>query len=126
MQQESHTLRRYKVAVDKTSLHGQTVEVEGTGYSVEGSIYSVGLAGVIDDRWAHAFNIVQLDSTGFFRYRFDAGVRRVFFQVRSQDGAARVILMLERLDQLIEEVNRNASFWTSSRDQAAIGDQGGN
>ena len=114
MQQGSHNALRYRVAIDKASLHGQTVEVEGTGYSVEGSIYSVGLTGLIDDRWAHAFNIVQLDSTGFFRYRFDPGVKRVFFQVRSQDGAARVILMLERLEGLIEEVNRNASLWSAS------------
>ncbi len=114
MQQGSHNTLRYKVTIDKASLHGQTVEVEGTGYSVEGSIYSVGLVGPVDERWANAFNIVQLDSTGFFRYRLDPGVQRVFFQVRSQDGAARVILMLERLESLIEEVNRNASLWTTS------------
>jgi len=114
MQQRSSSVSRYKVSVDKGSLHGQTVEVEGTGYSVEGSIYSVGLAGTVDERWANAFNIVQLDATGFFRYRYDPGVKRVFFQIRAKDGADRVILMLERLDQLVAEVNRNASLWSTS------------
>jgi hypothetical protein len=119
MQQGSHVPPRYSVAVDKASLHGQTVEVEGTGYAIEGSIYSVGLAGIVDERWARAFKIVQMDATGFFRYRLDPGVKRVFFQVRSQDGASRVILMLERLDQLVDEVNRNASLWSSDQDQTA-------
>jgi hypothetical protein len=114
MQQRSSTPARYKVSVDKASLHGQTVEVEGTGYSIEGSIYSVGLAGTVDERWANAFNIVQLDATGFFRYRFDPGVKRIFFQIRAKDGADRVILMLERLDELVAEVNGKASMWSTS------------
>jgi len=114
MQQNSQPPIRYGVAVDKGSLHGQAVEVEGTGYSVEGAVYSVVLSGSVDERWARAFNIVQLDSTGFARFRLNAGERKVTFQVRTVDGAARVILLLERLDHLVEEVNRNASYWGSS------------
>ena len=111
MPQDSQAPSHYDVTVDKGSLQGQADQVEGTGYTVEGTVYSVLLSGSIDERWTRAFQIVQMDSTGFFRYRLDAEKKSVSFQVRSKDGAARVILLLERLDQLVEEVNRNASFW---------------
>lgn len=111
MDQESSARSCYEVVVDKGSLHGHAAQVEGTGYAVEGPVYSVGLAGSVDERWTHAFHIVQLDSTGLIRYRLDPAKRTVSFQVRSNDGADRVIFLLERLDQLVGEVNRNASFW---------------
>jgi hypothetical protein len=111
MQQDSQAPQHYGITVDKGTLRGQADEVEGTGYSVEGTIYSVQLSGAVDERWTRAFHMVQLDSTGLFRYRLDAEKKSISFQVRSKDGAARVILLLERLDQLVEDVNRSASFW---------------
>jgi hypothetical protein len=96
----------YAVAVEKESLESETHS--------ENIKYSVALAGPVDERWSHAFHIVQLDSTGFFLYRLEPTYRIVTFQVSSDSAPARVTRLLERLDRLVEDVNRSASLWGKS------------
>ena len=93
----------YAVAVEKGSLESETFS--------ENIKYSVSLSGLVDERWSRAFHIVQLDSTGFFLYRLEPTYRIVTFQVASDASPARVTRLVERLERLVEDVNRSASLW---------------
>src|ERR1700730_196774 len=93
----------YAVAVEKGSLESETFS--------ENIKYSVSLSGLVDERCSRAFHIVQLDSTGFFLYRLEPTYRIVTFQVASDASPARVTRLVERLERLVEDVNRSASLW---------------
>ena len=105
MTETAETITVYDVAVDHGTLKGKTLGSQGTRYSV-------GLKGLVDDRWARSYRLIQMDSTGFFRFRFDLGNQTVSFTARAEDGAEEVIQLVERLDTLVKLVNRSASLWT--------------
>jgi hypothetical protein len=102
--------KTYEVAVDHGTLHGKALGSEGTRYSVA-------LAGPVDDRWVRSYRLIQMDSTGFFRFRFDLGNGTVSFMARASDGPDEVILLLERLDALVQLANESASVWTSDQER---------
>ena len=97
------TEETYAVAVEKGSLESEKFS--------ENIKYSVSLSGLVDERWSRAFHIAQLDSTGFFLYRLEPTYRIVTFQVASDASLARVTRLIERLERLVEDVNRSASLW---------------
>ena len=111
MSDTAETVTVYEVAVDHGTLKGKTLGSQGTRYSVA-------LQGTVDDRWARSYRLIQMDSTGFFRFRFDLANRTVSFTAREGDGAEEIILLLERLDTLVKLVNRSASLWTSGQEEA--------
>jgi hypothetical protein len=97
------TEETYAVAVEKGSLESEKFS--------ENIKYSVSLSGLVDERWSRAFHIAQLDSTGFFLYRLEPTYRIVTFQVASDASPARVARLVERLERLVEDVNRSAPLW---------------
>ena len=112
MTETAETVRVYDVAVDHGTLKGKTLGSQGTRYSVA-------LNGAVDERWARSYRLIQMDATGFFRFRFDLGNQTVSFTARADDGAEEVISLLERLDALVKLVNRSASLWTSGQERPA-------
>jgi hypothetical protein len=100
----------YDVAVDHGTLEGKALGPEGTRYSVA-------LTGPVDDRWVSSYRLIQMDSTGFFRFRFDLKNGTVSFMARASDGAEEVILLLGRLDALVKLANQSASVWTSDQER---------
>ncbi len=110
MSETAETVTVYDVSVDHGTLNGKILGSQGTRYSVA-------LHGPVDDRWARSYRLIQMDSTGFFRFRFDLANRTVSFTARASDGAQEVISILERLDTLVKLVNRSASLWTSGQEE---------
>jgi hypothetical protein len=96
----------YTVAVEKGSLQAEKFS--------ENIKYSVSLSGPVEERWCRAFHVAQLDSTDFFLYRLESTYRIVTFQVPSDVSPARVTRLIERLERLVEDVNRSASLWGAS------------
>jgi hypothetical protein len=111
MSETAETVTVYDVAVDHGTLKGKTLGSQGTRYSVA-------LKGLVDERWARSYRLIQMDSTGFFRFRFDLANQTVSFTARGGDGAEEIILLLERLDALVKLVNRSASLWTAGQEEA--------
>ncbi len=95
-------VRAYAVKVDHSTLKALAREAGGT-------LYSVRLAGSVDDRWAESLNLVRLESTGFARFRLDEANASVSFTLRTGEGTAEIISVLERLDALVDLVNQLAS-----------------
>lgn len=105
-----HAAGSYSVAVDHGSLKGKALG------PAQGTRYTVALTGQLDDRWVRSFLLIQMDETGFFRFRLDVAGRiaTVSFTARSTDGPDQVIGVIERLDVLIQLVNQSASLWTTT------------
>ena len=112
MTETAETVAIYDVVVDHGTLKGKTLGSQGTRYSVA-------LKGAVDERWARSYRLTQMDSTGFFRFRFDLSNKTVSFTARADDGAEEVIQLLERLDTLVQLVNRSASLWTPGQEDSA-------
>jgi hypothetical protein len=102
--------KTYEVAVDHGTLSGKALGSEGTRYSVA-------LTGPMDDRWVRSYRLIQMDSTGFFRFRFDLGNGKVSFMARASDGPDEVILLVGRLDALVKLANESASVWRSDEER---------
>ena len=97
----------YDVTLDPESLEGQEVAFGNEGD--EGVRYSVGLKGTVDDHWRTAFKFVQLNATGFYRYRLDEKSPKISFQARGSDRMSDVSAVVSRLGSFLALVNRTAS-----------------
>jgi hypothetical protein len=98
----------YAVSLDPPSLKKHDA---GTGPDGERRVrYTIGLAGNVDDRWRRSLRAVQLDDTGFFRYRLEMGSRAVAFTCPEQHAQAELARSLKQLDSFISLVNRTASL----------------
>jgi hypothetical protein len=96
----------------ETVLEGRTMAV-GIDYArltgaAEGTDtrYTVGLSGYVDGRFAAAYQAAQAESTGFRRFKLNAAAGTVSFSCRMVDGPAQVFDVLQRLEALLEIVNR--------------------
>lgn len=97
---------RYDVALDRSS-----VKRHEAGHTPDGeprTPYSVELTGTIDDRWRQCLRLVQLDDTGFFRFRLGMGSRAISFVCRTP-GKAELASSLREIDRMLFLANRNAS-----------------
>lgn len=65
------------------------------------------LLGRVDESWRRAYRLVQLDSTGFFRYRLELESPTLTFTARHPDGS--LGLLMDQLDVFLERVNAEAS-----------------
>lgn len=98
----------YAVSLDPSTLKKHDA---GTGPDGERRVrYTIGLAGNVDDRWRRSLRAVQLDDTGFFRYRLEMGSRAVAFTCPEQHAQAELARSLKQLDSFISLVNRTASL----------------
>ena len=99
----------YEVAVDHGTLKGKTLGSQGTRYSVA-------LKGPVDDRWTRSYRLIQMDSTGFFRFRFEVTNQTVSFTARSW-GIFPSFFATKVIWPALKLVNRSASLWTPGQEE---------
>jgi hypothetical protein len=98
--------RRYRIAVDRARL--QKAEV-GAGPN-EGRIRCTApLVGGIDEAWRVSFRSVQLEDSGFFRFRLEMGSNVVTFTAGTAQRGPDMLSELKLLDFLVDTVNAKAS-----------------
>jgi hypothetical protein len=102
-----HETRSYTVQVNGASLRKKDVSRSPTGE--ERAHYAVELSGHVDDHWRHSFRLVQMDDTGFFRFRLDIAKSLVTFSSSDAEGAPGSSSDLMQLESLVAKVNRRAS-----------------
>src|SRR5262245_1132580 len=89
----------------------------GLGWEKVGPLferYSVTLVGRIDEHWCEAYQRVSEAEPNLSRFRLDAFSGTVSFTCRASDGPVQVMGVLKILGQMIERVNREASFAAAS------------
>ena len=94
------------VQVDVTTLRGQE---RGT----DTMVYTVALKGPVNDRWIEGYRATVEQLAMSRRFELDAEKAVVRFACRTADGHALVFEMLERIESLVERVNRLAEIWRS-------------
>lgn len=89
----------------------------GLGWEKVGPLferYSVHLVGRIDEHWAATYQHVAEAAPNLTRFRLDTFSGTVSFTCRSTDGPVQVMAVLKILGEMLERVNREASFSVSS------------
>ncbi|MEO8431008.1 MAG: hypothetical protein ABI592_05815 [Acidobacteriota bacterium] len=66
---------------------------------------TVPLAGPVDERWRRTFRSVQLEDTGFFRFRLEMGSNHISFTVTETERGREVPSELRTLQFLLDTVN---------------------
>jgi len=98
----------YRVTLDVRGVGRREVGIEPS--SGEPRIcYTVPLAGPVDDRWRQAFRILQLDDTGFFRFRLEMASAAITFVCRSSRSAGELEAGIRQLSILVDQVNKAAT-----------------
>ncbi len=100
-------VKRYEVHVDRSSLRKGDVSRSPLGE--ERCRFAVELAGQVDEHWRRCFRLVQMDDTGFFRFRLDIAKSVITFTSPEGEGSPDSGFDLMRLDTLVGMVNRRAS-----------------
>ena len=90
--------RAADVSIDYSTLTGES---EGTD-----TRYTIALKGHLDPQWVAEYRAAQAESTGYRRFRLDLAKGTISFAVRVVDGPAQVFEALERLEALLQIVNR--------------------
>ena len=67
----------------------------------------VPLSGLVDENWRRAYRLVQLDSTGYFRYRLELESPTITFTARRSAGS--LGSFLNQLEAFLQRVNAQAS-----------------
>jgi len=81
--------------------------------------YSVPLVGRIDEHWAEVYQRIAEASPNFTRFRLDTFAGTVSFTCRATDGPVQVMGVLKILGEMLDRVNREASFAAASLGPAA-------
>ncbi len=89
----------YRVRTDAAGMDQQSLGSE--------TRVRVPLSGAIDENWRRAYRLVQLDSTGYFRYRLELESPTVTFTARRSDGS--LGFLLNQLEAFLQRVNAQAS-----------------
>jgi hypothetical protein len=88
-------------------VHADRSHVERQGSAGETRL-RVPLLGAVDEPWRRAYRLIQLDSTGYFRYRLELGSPVVTFTGRHADSD--LGFFMNQLDAFLELVNARASL----------------
>jgi hypothetical protein len=95
-----------EVRVDVTTLRGDA-------RGADTMVYTVALKGRVDDRWIEGYRATVEQQQMARRFEIDPEKAVVRFACRNADGHALVFEMLERLEALVERVNRLTEIWRS-------------
>lgn len=76
----------------------------GSGPSGSRVRCTVALVGNVDETWRKCFRAVQLEDTGFFRFRLEMGSNTITFLV-SESRGGEVASELKTLDYLLDAAN---------------------
>jgi len=72
--------------------------------------YTIALAGQVDDRWRRSFRLVQVEETGYFRYRLEMASWTIAFTCAESQAEAELATSLKQIGILLGLVNRAASL----------------
>ncbi|MDQ6892086.1 MAG: hypothetical protein M3167_05330 [Acidobacteriota bacterium] len=100
------TGRRYRVALERDRVQRMDLGPGPLGSRVR---CTVPLTGSVDEHWRACFRAVQVDDTGFFRYRLELTSDVVTFTRTVTGTGSEVDSELKSLEFLIEAVNARAS-----------------
>ena len=70
---------------------------------------TVPLQGRLDEQWRRTFRTVQLEDTGFFRFRLEMGSNRIAFTVTETERGGEIAAELRTLQFLLDTVNARAA-----------------
>lgn len=101
----TQTRRKYRVAIDRSHVEKSEVGVGRIGARVR---CAAPLVGGIDENWRVSFRSMQLEDSGFFRFRLEMGSNLVTFTTRASAGGD-VSAELKILEFLVDAVNARAS-----------------
>lgn len=100
------TRRKYRITVDRARLQKAELGSGPLGGRVR---CTAPLIGGIDENWRVSFRSVQLEDSGFFRFRLEMGSNLVTFTAGSGERGPDMLSELKMLDILIDTVNLKAS-----------------
>ena len=106
MEDRLNAHRDEDVQVDVSTLRGQA-------RGADTMVYAVALKGQVNERWIEGYKATVEQLAMSRRFELDAEKALVRFACRNADGHALVFEMLERLETLVERVNRLAEIWRS-------------
>jgi len=105
---DGKSLSRPSVSLDSMSVRRQEAGLDSAGE--RRVLYSIALAGPVDDRWRRAFRLVQIEDTGLFRYRLEMESDTISFTCSERSAGARFAVDLRQLDLLVARVNQKAAL----------------
>ena len=100
------TGRRYRVALERDRVQRMDLGPGPLGSRIR---CTVPLTGSVDEHWRACFRAVQVDDTGFFRYRLELTSDVVTFTRTVTGSGGGVDSELKSLEFMIEAVNARAS-----------------
>ena len=89
------------VSIELGSLRGEMEMDRGTRYTVD-------LSGRVDGRWLRAFRSLQQSADIYGRYSLEADGQAISFRTRAGDGSDQVVVLIERLVELVRSVESAA------------------
>lgn len=93
----------YDVGIDTQAARRREIGFDPTGQARV--CVTLPLSGRVDDRWRRSFRAIQLEDTGYFRFRLELTVAAITFSC----AAAGLPEGIRQLKALVELVNRRAS-----------------
>jgi hypothetical protein len=99
--------RPYRIAIDVRGARRREVGLDPVGEPRVS--YTFPLSGALDDRWRRAFRLVQLEETGYFRFRLELASPAISFTCRESRSAAELSEGIRQLTVLVDRVNLMAS-----------------
>ncbi|MFN2385361.1 MAG: hypothetical protein ABR576_03600 [Thermoanaerobaculia bacterium] len=99
--------RLYKIAIDLRGARRREVGLDPAGEPRVS--YTLPLSGAVDDRWRRAFRLVQIEETGYFRFRLELASPAISFTCRESRSAAELSEGIRQLTVLVDRVNAMAA-----------------
>lgn len=96
--------RPYGIAIDVRGARRREVGLDPAGEPRVS--YTIPLSGALDDRWRRSFRLVQLEETGYFRFRLELASPAISFTCRESRSAAELSEGIRQLTVLVDRVNR--------------------
>jgi hypothetical protein len=110
-------MRVYAVTTQDSTRYDVALPEAGLAWEKVGPLferYSVTLVGRVDEHWAETYQRIVESSPNLTRFRLDKFSGTVSFTCRATDGPVEVMAVLNILGQMLERVNREASFTAAS------------
>jgi hypothetical protein len=112
-------MRVYAVTTQDSTRYDVALPEAGLAWEKVGPLferYSVTLVGRVDEHWAETYQRIVESSPNLTRFRLDKFSGTVSFTCRATDGPVEVMAVLRILGEMLERVNREASFSAANPD----------
>ncbi len=112
----------YAATRHESALYDVSLPDAGLGWEKVGPLferYSTPLVGCLDEHWVNTYQRVVESTPKLTRFRLDKFSGTVSFTCRATDGPVEVMSVLKILGEMLERVNREASFAAASANPRA-------